>query len=73
MDLAVELAGMTRSLNPPVQRKVVIVMAADHRVTVEGVSKYPQEVTAQIVANFVHRGAGINAPWPQWQGPKYAL
>ncbi len=61
MDLAVDLAGMTCSLNPPVQRKAIVVMAADHGVTVEGVSKYPQEVTAQMVANFVHRGAGINA------------
>lgn len=61
MDLAVDLAGMTRSLQPPVGRKVIIVMAADHGVVVEGVSKYPQDVTWQMVANFVGRGAGINA------------
>lgn len=61
MDLALELSGMTRSLNPPVQRRAVVVMAADHGVTAEGVSKYPQQVTAQMVANFVHRGAAINA------------
>ena len=61
MDLALDLAGMTRSLNPPVQRRAVVVMAADHGVTEEGVSKYPQEVTAQMMANFVYQGAGINA------------
>ena len=61
MDLAVDLAGMTRSLSPPVQRKKVIVMAGDHGVTAEGVSKYPSEVTAQMIYNFVNGGAGINA------------
>ncbi|GAB4342980.1 MAG: nicotinate-nucleotide--dimethylbenzimidazole phosphoribosyltransferase [Desulfobulbaceae bacterium] len=61
MDLAVDLAGMTRSLAPPVKRKKVVVMAGDHGVTAEGVSKYPSEVTAQMVANFVSGGAGINA------------
>jgi nicotinate-nucleotide--dimethylbenzimidazole phosphoribosyltransferase len=61
MDLAEDLAGMTRSMHPPVGRKTVTVMAADHGVTAEGVSKYPQEVTAQMVRNFVEGGAGINA------------
>jgi nicotinate-nucleotide--dimethylbenzimidazole phosphoribosyltransferase len=61
MDLAVDLAGMTRSLNPPVERKTVVVMVGDHGVTAEGVSKYPSEVTAQMVYNFVAGGAGINA------------
>lgn len=61
MDLAVDLAGMTRSLDPPVTRKKVVVMVGDHGVTAEGVSKYPQEVTAQMVYNFVGGGAGINA------------
>lgn len=61
MDLAVELAGMTRSLHPPVQRKRVVVMVGDHGITAEGVSKYPSEVTAQMVYNFVNGGAGINA------------
>lgn len=61
MDLAVELAGMTRSLKPPVKRKKVVVMAGDHGVTMEGVSKYPPEVTAQMIYNFVNGGAGINA------------
>lgn len=61
MDLAVDLAGMSRSLQPPVERKAVIVMAGDHGVVAEGVSKFPQEVTPQMVGNFVNGGAGINA------------
>jgi nicotinate-nucleotide--dimethylbenzimidazole phosphoribosyltransferase len=61
MDLAVDLAGMTRSLRPPVDRKKIVVMVGDHGVTSEGVSRYPSEVTAQMVHNFVNGGAGINA------------
>ena len=61
MDLAMDLAGITRSLDPPVARKTVVVMVGDHGVTAEGVSKYPPEVTTQMVANFVAGGAGINA------------
>ena len=61
MDLAVDLAGITRSLEPPVARKTVVVMVGDHGVTAEGVSLYPSEVTGQMVYNFVNGGAGINA------------
>jgi nicotinate-nucleotide--dimethylbenzimidazole phosphoribosyltransferase len=61
MDLAVDLAGMTRSLKPVVRRKVIVIMAADHGVVDEGVSKYPRDVTWQMVENFVRGGAGINA------------
>lgn len=61
LDLAEDLAGMTRSLHPPVARKAIFTMAGDHGVAAEGVSKYPQAVTPQMVANFVAGGAGINA------------
>lgn len=61
MDLAVDLAGMTRSLQPPVEKKQVVVMVGDHGVCAEGVSRYPAEVTTQMVYNFVNGGAGINA------------
>ena len=61
MDLAVDLAGMTRSVCPPVTRKTIITMAGDHGVAVEGVSKYPQEVTPQMVYGFAGGMAGISA------------
>lgn len=61
MDLAEDLAGMTQQIPPPVKSKVIVTMAADHGVVAEGVSKYPQEVTVQMVHNFVNGGAGINA------------
>lgn len=61
MDLAMDLAGMTSSMKPSVARKAVVTMAGDHGVVAEGVSKFPQEVTPQMVYNFVHGGAGINA------------
>ncbi len=61
MDMAVELAGMTGSLPPAVERKCVVVMAGDHGVTEENVSTYPSEVTEQMMYNFVDGGAGINA------------
>jgi nicotinate-nucleotide--dimethylbenzimidazole phosphoribosyltransferase len=61
MDLAEDLAGMTRSIRPPVAGKTVVTMAGDHGVVAEGVSKYPAEVTPQMVHNFVNGGAGINA------------
>lgn len=61
MDLAIDIAGMTRSLKPDVARKAIITMAADHGVVKENISKFPSEVTPQMVYNFVNGGAGINA------------
>jgi len=61
MDLGVELAGMTGRKQPQFMKKAVVTMAGDHGVTEEGVSKFPSEVTPQMVYNFVNGGAGINA------------
>ncbi len=61
MDLAEDLAGMTRSLGPSVSSRTIVTMAGDHGVTEEGVSKYPSAVTMQMVYNIVAGGAGINA------------
>ncbi len=61
MDLAIDLAGICRSPSPEVSRKAIVTMAGDHGVVEEGVSKFPQEVTPQMVYNFVNGGAGINA------------
>src|SRR6185436_10106762 len=59
-ELSIQLAGMTANPLPSVERKTVVVMAADHGVALEGVSAYPAEVTAQMVLNFLHGGAAIN-------------
>lgn len=61
MDMALDLAGQTGTITPDVKRKAIVVMAGDHGVVAEGVSKFPQDVTWQMVANFVGKGAGINA------------
>lgn len=58
--LALQLAAITGQPLPSVARKAVIIMAADHGVTAEGVSAYPADVTPQMVLNFVRGGAAIN-------------
>ena len=59
-DLAVQLAGIRGEFFPVDARKRVVVMAADHGVTEEGISAYPSEVTVQMLANFTGGGAAIN-------------
>jgi nicotinate-nucleotide--dimethylbenzimidazole phosphoribosyltransferase len=60
-ELAIQLAGISGQARPQIKQKAVIVMAADHGVTAEGVSAYPAEVTPQMVYNFLYGGAAINA------------
>ncbi len=59
-EIVVKLAGITGEKCPVVREKVVIVMAGDHGVVNQGVSAYPQEVTPQMVLNFLNGGAAIN-------------
>ncbi|MCA1554570.1 MAG: nicotinate-nucleotide--dimethylbenzimidazole phosphoribosyltransferase, partial [Chloroflexi bacterium] len=59
-DISVRLAGIMRTPTPTVRGKAIIVMAGDHGVSAEGVSAYPSDVTAQMVANFLRGGAAIN-------------
>ncbi len=59
-ELAKQVVEITKNENPPVRHKVIFTMAGDHGVVKEGVSAFPQEVTAQMVYNFLRRGAGIN-------------
>lgn len=58
--LSIQIAGITRQSQPQLRQKVVVVMAGDHGVVREGVSAYPQEVTPQMVLNFLSGGAAIN-------------
>jgi nicotinate-nucleotide--dimethylbenzimidazole phosphoribosyltransferase len=59
-DLSVLLAGIFAQPIPRIRRKAVILAAADHGVVAEGVSAYPQDVTPQMVLNFLRGGAAIN-------------
>ncbi len=58
--VAIQLAGITGTLAPALQRPTIVVVAADHGVAAEGVSAYPASVTAQMVANFLSGGAAVN-------------
>lgn len=60
-DLAVTLAGIARSCEPFLEPAVVAVFAGDHGVHAQGVTPWPQEVTAQMVMNFLAGGAVVNA------------
>lgn len=59
-DIAIRLASIQGKCLPELGKKAVLIMAADHGVVSEGVSAYPQEVTPQMVMNFLNRGAAIN-------------
>jgi len=58
--LSIQLAGITGDPQPQIQHKVIVTMAGDHGVVTQGVSAYPQEVTPQMVLNFLYGGAAIN-------------
>jgi len=61
-DVSIQLAGIASQCPPPLpEPAVVAVFAADHGVHAQGVSPWPQEVTAQMVANFAASGAAVNA------------
>jgi len=59
-DIARRLAFIHNTLKPEVLRPTIIVFAADHGIAAEGVSAYPQSVTASMVTNFLRGGAAIN-------------
>ncbi len=59
-EIAIKMAGISGQPLPAIGQKAVVVMAADHGVTVEGVSAYPAAVTPQMVHNFLRGGAAIN-------------
>jgi nicotinate-nucleotide--dimethylbenzimidazole phosphoribosyltransferase len=59
-ELAARYVAIREQEMPPLRKKRVVVFAADHGVVAEGVSAYPQEVTFQMVLNFLRGGAGIN-------------
>ncbi|MCC2975896.1 nicotinate-nucleotide--dimethylbenzimidazole phosphoribosyltransferase [Sphingomonas sp. PL-96] len=60
-DIAVFLAGWQGRARPRLDHGRVAIFAGNHGVAARGVSAYPVEVTAQMVANFQAGGAAINA------------
>ena len=58
--ISARLASIAGTLDVQLKNKVVVTCAGDHGVVEEGVSLFPQEVTPQMVDNFVNQGASIN-------------
>jgi len=58
--LAFQMSTVFETLNPKITKPNIVVFAADHGIANHGVSDYPQDVTRQMVNNFLNGGAAIN-------------
>lgn len=59
-EIAIHLAALQGQEKPKLECPAIRIFAADHGVVEEGVSAYPQEVTAQMIGNFAEGGAAIS-------------
>lgn len=67
--LAKQLGQIQQSLEPEIQKPHMIVFAADHGVVAQDISPFPQEVTYQMVLNFLSGGAAVNVFCAQHKVP----
>ena len=58
--LSARLASIVGNLDVQFRNKIIVTCAGDHGVVEEGVSLFPQEVTPQMVYNFVQGGASVS-------------
>lgn len=59
-NVGARLAGIYKTMDVRLEKKIIVTCAGDHGICAEGVSLFPSEVTPQMVLNFVNGGASIN-------------